>query len=378
MWDEILEFPTSGRVSRNYALVGKCGVGLPSGYSRARNLEVAAANERETLELVFNPSDMFSQGVIGEVPGGDILHYNPKDTYEMTSISRQNGTTAGGTTVVINGTVGGTVGSMDGFAEDTEVYIGGVRCATEYADIGEYREQHLCEWDGVRCDNLGVVGFSITCLTNKWTFMDDPWYVDIEVIWPGHGNALNKDKENVHFSYVDLWSSRTTWGGEDPPLAGDSVIVTQGQYIVLDITPPPLNLVLVYGGMLDFADTEENGDIGLNATYIFLRDKAEGCTREHGCPGYLRIGTDEKPYGAETDNVATITLTGDRQTLELPIYGSKVLAVRNSVLLLNGAPKTNWVRLSQDALYGDSVIHVRDPVNWKAGDEIVQIGRAHV
>jgi len=286
----------------------------------------------------------------------------------LTGISRQNATTAGGTTVQINGT--GAFGS--GFPTNMEVYLAGVRCATEYADIGSYRNQHLCEWDNVDCSNLGIQEFTLTCLSNKWNFDGDAWNQPVDLYWPGSGFALNEDPSNIHWSYVDLWSSKTTWGGEDPPAAGDSVVITMGQYIVLDVTPPPLHLVLIYGGMLDFADTEAYGDIGLNCTYLFLnKHDAVPELNFRGSPGYLRVGSEEKPFGIETGNKATITLLGDRQTLELPVYGAKVIAVRNSVLDLHGVPKKNFVKLVEPAFYGNSSIRVDQPVDWVAGDEII-------
>lgn len=49
----------------------------------------------------------------------------------------------------------------------------------------------------------------------------------------------------VSWSYVNLWSHKTTWGGNPLPITGDSVVITYGEYIVLDISPPALNLLTI-------------------------------------------------------------------------------------------------------------------------------------
>ena len=79
-------------------------------------------------------------------------------------------------------------------------------------------------------------------------------------LWPW-GHARNPNQ--ITWAYVDLWSSLTTWGGvlENKPLEGDSVVITQGQYIVLDESPPALHLLLVYGGVLEFS--RDVGDLAL-------------------------------------------------------------------------------------------------------------------
>jgi hypothetical protein len=42
------------------------------------------------------------------------------------------------------------------------------------------------------------------------------------------------------YRYVDLWSRKTTWGGFDPPIEGDSVVLPKGATVLLDISPPLL------------------------------------------------------------------------------------------------------------------------------------------
>jgi len=57
-----------------------------------------------------------------------------------------------------------------------------------------------------------------------------------------------------------------------------------------------------------------------------------------------------------------ITLTGDRNSYELPVYGAKALAVRDAILDLHGMPgKRPWTRLSETVLAGNNTIHLVDP-----------------
>jgi len=60
---------------------------------------------------------------------------------------------------------------------------------------------------------------------------------------------------------------KTTWGGNEPPVEGDSVVITLGEYIVLDVSPPALHLVTLQG-TLSFA--RDVGDLEFNASYIVI------------------------------------------------------------------------------------------------------------
>ena len=63
------------------------------------------------------------------------------------------------------------------------------------------------------------------------------------------------------YQYVDLWSRRSTWGGNLPPVDGDSVYIPAGTNVMLDVSPPRLNLVVVEGNLV--FDTSVNANIWL-------------------------------------------------------------------------------------------------------------------
>ena len=100
----------------------------------------------------------------------------------------------------------------------------------------------------------------------------------------------------------------------------------------------------------------ENPLIELQSKYILI---VEG--------GALQIGTEEEPY----DSKAIITMHGNVRCTEMPIFGCKVLGVRNGTIDFHGEyiPVT-WTRLAETAPAGSTEITLQQPVTWKVGDHI--------
>lgn len=61
----------------------------------------------------------------------------------------------------------------------------------------------------------------------------------------GKGSAALAGNISLNYEYVDLWSRRTTWGGLEPPIANDSVVVPAGTTVMLDVSPPQLYMLLI-------------------------------------------------------------------------------------------------------------------------------------
>ena len=150
---------------------------------------------------------------------------------------------------------------------------------------------------------------------------------------------------------MNLWSSTTTWGGNDPPVSGDSVVITYGEYIVLDVIPPELYLITIQG-TLEFS--RDVGDLALNASYIVIQY------------GRLIVGTEEDPFLSN----AALTIVGQRTAYELPGYGAKTIAVRTGELCLHGRPRVSWTKLAETAAAGNTTIVVRDDTDWEVGDHL--------
>ena len=135
------------------------------------------------------------------------------------------------------------------------------------------------------------------------------------------------------FQYIDVWSSPFTWGYKSPPGKGDFVLIAKGQTILLDMDTPVFS-ILVISGELIF----DEKDVTLNAEKIIVADG-----------GKLQVGTEERPF----QHKAKIVLHGHMHNKRLPIFGTKVLAVRQGTLDLHGkvVPIT-WTNLAKTALPG--------------------------
>jgi hypothetical protein len=349
-----------------YLLIAQCESEMDSD---DYGLELTGASG-EDLELEVDLARYFFYGDDAKSESVEDISnytYDVDFTPHIMEISRLNGSTAGGTTIQLN--VTGIHGVP---AERLVVRLADIVCATTYDEIQEYRSLHLCEWDGVVCDNIGVVHWgkentylgknvsTITCLSNPWDWdytghdgnARAAYEQPVELYVDNWGDSTCAS--DVLWSYADLWSSLTTWGGDlaNKPMAGDSVVITLGEVIYLDESPPPLYLVLVYGGTLRFADWA--GDIAFNASYVFVFG------------GKLIVGTESNPF----PHRAIITITGDRNSYEIPVYGAKCIAVRNGILDLHGRPGVAWTRMSQSVEWGNNTIHLTEPVDWAEGDEI--------
>lgn len=139
--------------------------------------------------------------------------------------------------------------------------------------------------------------------------------------------------ERADYEYIDVWSSRFSWGYKDPPIRGDLVVIPKGQTMLLDVSTPVL-AALVIKGKLIF----DEKDLVLNAEKIILVDG-----------GVLEVGTESNPF----QHKARIVLHGNARSTKLPLFGAKVLAVREGTLDLHGkhVPIT-WTHLQKTADIG--------------------------
>ncbi len=124
--------------------------------------------------------------------------------------------------------------------------------------------------------------------------------------------------------------------------------------IYFDTTTEVLTGVIIIGGSLIFDD---NQDVHLRAQYIIIIDG-----------GKLQIGTEAQPF---THNAA-ITMYGQVRSIELPIFGAKVIGVRNGTIDIHGRPVgVTWSRLAQTASANNNQIKLQDEVSWPVGSAVV-------
>ena len=138
------------------------------------------------------------------------------------------------------------------------------------------------------------------------------------------------------FSYIDKWSDANTWGGEAPPRAGDSVYIPAGQTVLLDVSTPLLNSVIVEGTLI-FEDKDKE----FSAYFLICMG------------GRVEIGTVSKPFRSKL----TITMYGRKDGIQLPEFGNKVWAFHNGVLDMHGLPKkVTWTLLANTAKAGETSV----------------------
>ncbi|ROL45843.1 Fibrocystin-L [Anabarilius grahami] len=262
--------------------------------------------------------------------GGDAVNLTNSYTYRssltpvITNITPRRGGTAGGTRLTITGS-----GFSSNVNEVTVTIAGSV------------------------CDVQSASESQIICVTNSQPRSQET-HVRVQL-----GNRGIARMNNATFFYIDVWSSPYTWGGLSPPEEGMFAVITAGQTILLDTSTPVLKMLLIQGGRLIF----DEADIELQAENILITDG-----------GALQIGTEQAPF----QHKAIITLHGHLRSTELPVYGTKTLAVREGVLDLHGIPvPMPWTRLSQTAQNGSNMLTLMDAVTWKTGDEIVIASTGH-
>jgi hypothetical protein len=164
-------------------------------------------------------------------------------------------------------------------------------------------------FNGMECVVASFNDTQILCVTGR---RSDILPFSVEVIVRGIGAAVVRNPQLTHFSYLDRWSSLTTWANREAPVDGDTVIVPKGQAILVDINTPKLFLVVIQGEVY-FEDVR---DLTFEASYIVVMG------------GKFILGTEYRPHR----NKVTITLYGNRSTaVEIPGFGAKCLGVMNGM-----------------------------------------------
>ncbi|XP_024857831.1 fibrocystin-L isoform X2 [Kryptolebias marmoratus] len=279
-------------------------------------LNNGSQSELSCVVSVINPLDAvnISDGFI----------YRSQLTPVITAVSPRRGGTAGGTRITVAGS--GFSTNMN----EVSVTIAGSACDVESSNATR-----------------------IICVTNAQSRSQE---AKVRVSIGDRGIAM---MDNADFFYIDVWSSRFTWGGLSPPEEGSFAVITEGQTILLDTSTPVLKMLLIQGGTLLF----DEADVELQAENILITDG-----------GRLQVGQEGAPF----QHKAIITLHGHLRSPELPVYGAKTLAVREGVLDLHGIHvPVPWTHLAETATGGSVALTLMKAVTWKPGDEIVIASTGH-
>ena len=253
------------------------------------------AQELEFQGVTFDPVTAFSSPrviVTTTTPGSDWtgakaqsawccageLVIAPELTPAVFSISPAFGTALGGDTVTIRG---------DNFGTGVDTVA----------------------LNGVPCTVLSSNNTAVTCVT---TARQEILPTSLAVNCTGRGLAVVYIS-TVFWRFLDRWSHLTTWLNNEPPGDGDSVVVPEGQSILVDVSTPVLFLVLVQGTMI-FDKAQPS--LTFDASYVVILG------------GYFEAGTKADPYL----NNLTITIHGNRLfSVEIPTAGAKCLAAMNAM-----------------------------------------------
>ena len=196
--------------------------------------------------------------------------------------------------------------------------------------------------DDVSCSIQSVSATTISCITQaRSTYTPSTLQVNCT-----NGYAATQSHK---FLYIDRWSDSNTWGGELPPVEGESVFVPKGQTLLVDISPPKLKLVTVEGTLI----FEDEKDLTFDAHYIVIRE------------GHLIAGLPDQRH----QHKLTITLHGIKEDQALPSMGNKLIGnVRGKLDLHGKFIQHTWSTLANTAQPGDTTITVLNSIDdWEVG-----------
>ena len=204
--------------------------------------------------------------------------------------------------------------------------------------------------DGIVCDATAATSTSVTCTTGKRPgLIPTSLYIYID----GQGLVSNR---GLVFTYVNMWSQDTTWGGEFSPMEMESIWIPEGLNLYVDVDKTPvLNAIIVEGSLIFAPHTDPNHERFFDAHYIFVNK------------GMMEVGTEEFPYTSKI----TITMHSSVEDPYIPIYGNKVIGVRYGTLDMHGVPRdVTWTKLGDTVERGATVITLIEEVDWVAGEQI--------
>ena len=150
------------------------------------------------------------------------------------------------------------------------------------------------------------------------------------------------------------------------PSSNEVVIIPQGVWMILDIDPPKMKRLYIYGAV----EVEDTADRVMEVDIVFVQG------------GSFVVGSQETPF---THNFE-LKLTGNHYTEDQPmsdgpncgakalcVYGasSRDVAIPGYIDMHGVDVGKSWVKLAVTANAGDSNIELSEAVNWAAGAEIV-------
>ena len=154
------------------------------------------------------------------------------------------------------------------------------------------------------------------------------------------------------------WSNQSAWEslGYTMPVAGDTVFIPPGAWFVMDIDPPALKRIYLYGGL----EIMDDADHKLEVEIILVQG------------GKFECGTQEVPHV----NKFELVLKGNHLTEDQPLpngpnLGAKALGVFGFLDMHGVDTGVSFVKIAADANAGDTTIELSEAVTWSVGSQIV-------
>jgi hypothetical protein len=163
-----------------------------------------------------------------------------------------------------------------------------------------------------------------------------------------------------------LWSRKDSWPAKTVPVANQKVTINANMWIVMDITPPSLGSLVIYGKLSFLSNVTHPRNLQLTV-------------RDIAVYGTLEIAGERNELNETTPFVgaATVTLYGTKGS-SLPVImgedaflGSKVIGVVGEIDVFGQPTTHSWTRLGSTVAGGSNQVVLSTLVDWKAGDEIV-------
>lgn len=213
-----------------------------------------------------------------------IIDYRNDSTANVTAVNPQTGSPHGGSTLTITGTgFGNSIGAVT-------VKVDTVNCVPTFVN-----ETIIVCTVGPKLEIIPDTSFDV---------------------WVGDNRAVISCR---NFSYAYRWSDSNTWGGDFPPVEGDTIFVPQGMVLMVDQSTPILKAIIVEGS-LTFADESE---MTVQSEMILINY------------GRFQIGTEDSAYR----NNLTIILHGEYHGRQIPIFGNKFIGCHACQFDIHGIPR---------------------------------------
>jgi hypothetical protein len=158
-----------------------------------------------------------------------------------------------------------------------------------------------------------------------------------------------------------LWSHPATWPSGYVPKLSEKVTITSTMWVVLDVTPPKLGCIYVYGKLSFLHKATANFTL---TTYCMV---VYGSVEIMGADGGAYEGTANIVLSGAIGASLPVTVGNGKY------LGSKLIAVMGSFTAIGKSSNVAaWTQLNQTAYAGSTVVYLNSSVDdWIIGDEVV-------